>query len=65
MSKIEEMLLQGLIHVQQFFVVGNSMLKLSTSAVLADGNRCALCVSYRDSLRSMYYRWVKQKSLSP
>ncbi len=39
--------------------------RVSTCAVLADGNRCALCVSYRDSLRSMYHRWVKQKSLSP
>ncbi len=39
--------------------------RVSTCELLADGNRCTSCMSYRDSLRSMHHRWLKQKSLSP
>lgn len=39
--------------------------RVSTCELLVEGSKCASCVSYRDSLRSMYHRWLKQKSLSP
>ena len=42
------------------------MPKLSEcSRVSVEGKKCASCVSYRNSLRSMYHCWLKQKSLSP
>ena len=39
--------------------------RASTCEMLVDGRKCASCISYRNSLRTMYRRWLKQKSLSP
>ena len=39
--------------------------RVSTCEMLVNGNKCSSCISYRDSLRSMFHRWSKQKSLSP
>lgn len=32
--------------------------------MLVHGSKCPSCVSYRDSLRRIYHRWLKQKSPS-
>ena len=39
--------------------------RVSACEMLINGTKCSSCVAYRDSLRSMYHRWTKQKSLSP
>ena len=43
-----------------------STVRISTCELLnAKAIRCAACKKYRNSLRSIYHRWSKQKSLSP
>ena len=52
-----------------FFLQGESFMstvQISTCELLnAKTIRCAACKEYRNSLRSIYHRWSKQKSLSP
>ena len=43
----------------------NKTIRISTFEMLVHGGKCVSCVSYRDSLRPIYHRWKKQKSLSP
>ena len=40
-------------------------IRVSSCELLVKGNKCTSCVLYRDSLRKMYNRWLKLKSLSP
>ena len=39
--------------------------RVSSCELLTYRNKCAACVSYQDSLRMIYHRWCKQRSLSP
>ena len=39
--------------------------RASTCEMLVYGSKCPSCVSYRDCLRRIYHRWLKQKSPSP
>ena len=43
----------------------NKTIRISTCEMLVHGGKCVSCVSYCDSLRPIYHRWKKQKSLSP
>lgn len=36
--------------------------RVSTCEMLLHGTKCPSCVSYRNSLRRIYHRWLKQKS---
>ena len=50
-----------------FFLSGkehSKTVRVSACEMLITGTKCSSCVAYRDSLRSMYHRWTKQKSLS-
>ena len=38
--------------------------RASKCEILVHGSKCPSCVSYRDSLRRIYHRWLKQKSPS-
>ena len=38
--------------------------RTSACQVLTDKNRCNNCISYRDTIRSIYHRWLKQEDLS-
>ena len=37
----------------------------SSCELVVNGTKCPSCVSYRDTLRKSYHRWLKQKALSP
>ena len=39
--------------------------RYSDCQMLVSSGKCSSCVTYRNSLRKIYHRWVKQKSLSP
>ena len=38
--------------------------RASTCEILVHGSKCPSCVSYQDSLRRIYHRWLKHKSPS-
>ena len=39
--------------------------RYSSCELIVRGAKCPSCVTYRDTLRKAYHRWLKQKSLSP
>ena len=39
--------------------------RYSDCKMLVSSGKCSSCVTYRNSLRKIYHRWLKQKSLSP
>ena len=39
--------------------------RYSSCEMVVGGAKCPSCVTYRNSLRKSYHRWLKQKSLSP
>ena len=48
--------------VDDFF---KKTVRVSTCEVLVTSNKCKSCVAYRNTLRSMYYRWSKKNCVSP
>lgn len=68
MSKNRQNLIATVDSFSPVFLNGEKYAKtvrVSTCELLVEGRKCTSCVSYRNSLRSMYHRWLKQKPLSP
>ena len=43
----------------------NSTVRNSECEIIVNGGKCEKCVSYRDTLRKAYHRWLKNKQRSP
>ena len=66
MSKGRQAVTAKIYSFSPVFLKGERYIKtvrVSSCQLLVEGNRCSTCISYRDSLRSMYSPWLKQKSL--